>query len=120
MPMRGVRGATTTASDEREAILEATSELLAQLVEANGIRAEDLASAFFTATPDLTAAFPAEAARRLGWSEVPLMGAKEQAVAGAPERCIRVLLHWNTATPQAEVRHAYLRGAERLRADLAR
>ncbi len=117
MPCRGVRGATTTEANTAAAILAATAELLARIVEANGLAAEDLASAFFTVTPDLDAAFPAQAARQIGWAQVPLLDAREIPVPGSLPRCVRVLLHWNTGRSQAEVRHVYLRGAAGLRPD---
>jgi chorismate mutase len=112
---RGVRGATTASANTPEAILEATRELLVTLIEGNGLRPEDVASVFFTTTPDLNAAFPARAARDLGWLDVALLGAQEMEVPGAPPRCIRVLIHWNTSLPQAAIRHAYLRDAASLR-----
>lgn len=118
MVCRGVRGATTVDANTAEAILEATRELLTRIVEANGIAVEDVASAFFTVTGDLTAAFPAQAARQLGWRHVALLDAQEMPVPGSLPRCIRVLIHWNTSVPQAEVRHVYLRGAATLRPDL--
>ena len=119
MPVRGVRGATTVAVDEEEAVLSATSELLGALLKANpGMQAEDIASAWFTATSDLHAAFPARAARELGWTETALMCAQEMQVRGGLERCIRVLLHWNTDLRQGDVRHVYLHEARRLRPDL--
>ncbi len=116
---RGVRGATTAASNTPESIAEATRDLLMQLVEANGIDPADVASAIFTTSPDLTAAYPAAAARALGWGDVPLLCAAEIPVPGGLERAVRVLIHWNTTVPQAEIRHIYVRGAERLRPDLA-
>lgn len=114
---RGVRGATTVDANTSEAILHATRELLEQLVAANGIAVEDIASAFFTATPDLNACFPAQAARQLGWTEVALMGAQEMDVPGAVSMCLRVLIHWNTPKPQSAIQHVYLRGAVALRPD---
>jgi chorismate mutase len=119
MVCRGIRGATTVETDSPEAILTATRELLAQIVEANDVASEDIASALFTVTPDLKSAFPAEAARDLGWQQVPLLDAQEISVPGSLPRCIRVLVHWNTVKPQAEIRHVYLRGAASLRSDLA-
>lgn len=113
---RGVRGATFVPEDSAEAILSATRELLAAIVSANGIATEDIASAFFTTTPDLRSAFPARAARELGWSDVPLLGASEMDKAGAPPRVIRVLLHWNTSRRQDEIVHVYLRGSDSMRA----
>lgn len=117
--MRGVRGATTVDRNEAAHVRERTGELLRALVERNGIRPEDVASAIFTVTPDLDTDFPAHAARALaGWESVPLLCAQEIPVPGAVPRCVRVLLHWNTERPQREVRHAYLHGAGTLRPDL--
>jgi prephenate dehydratase len=118
MPCRGIRGATTAAENTPAAILEATQELLQALIAANSVQPEDVASAVFTATPDLSATFPARAARELGWNHVPLLGAVEMDSPGAPPRCIRVLVHWNTDHPVYDIRHVYLRGAEKLRPDL--
>lgn len=115
---RGVRGATTVDRNEREAILAATRELLAALVEANQLAAHDLTSAIFSATPDLDAAFPAAAASQLGWNQVALLDVQEIPVPGSLARCIRVLLHWNTDKPASEVVHVYLREARALRPDL--
>lgn len=119
MPCRGVRGATTVELNEREAILTATQQLLALLIRHNGIAKEDVASATFTVTRDLDAEFPALAARQLGWLDVPLLCGYEISVPGSLDKCIRVLLHWNTDKPQGEIHHVYARGAERLRPDLA-
>lgn len=112
---RGVRGATLARENSREAIHEAIRELVAAIVEANSIHVDDLASATFTTTPDLNAAFPAEAVRHMGWEYVPMLGAVEMAKDGAPERCIRVLLHWNTTRGPREIKHIYLKGTESLR-----
>ena len=119
MPCRGVRGATTVETDSADEILAATRELLLHLVIANGIEVEDVASALFTVTPDLTAAFPAQAARQLGWQHVALLDAQEIPVPGSVPHCIRVLLHWNTDKTQAAICHVYLRGAAALRPDLS-
>lgn len=116
---RGVRGATTADANTETAILEATRDLLARMVALNGIDPADVASAYFTATIDLDAAFPAKAARDLGWVDWALMCGPEMNVLGQPDRCIRVLIHWNTALPQSEIQHVYVRGAERLRPDRA-
>lgn len=118
MPVRGIRGATTATENAPKAILEATQELLATLVAANGIQPEDLASATFTVTPDLDAVFPARAAREMGWHHVPLLTAMEIASPEGLPRTIRVLLHWNTDRPPYDVRHIYLRDAVTLRPDL--
>jgi chorismate mutase len=113
--MRGIRGATTVDANDRDQILARTTELLSTIVELNAIEPEDLASAWFTVTPDLDAEFPAFAARELGWTDVPLICGQEIAVPGALAKCIRVLIHWNTDRTQAQVRHAFLHGARTLR-----
>src|ERR671925_1032616 len=98
--LRGLRGATTAAANTREAILNASAELLRALQEANGFEPADVESAIFTSSPDLTAEYPARAARRLGWTDVPLLGSAEVAVPTGLKRCIRVLLHFYTSKPQ--------------------
>ena len=114
--VRGIRGATTVENDTREAILDATEELLREIVSANDVDPDDLAAAIFTVTPDLTAAFPAEVARvRLQWTEGAFLSATEIPVPDAPSRCIRVLLLINTEKSAKEMRHVYLRGAQALR-----
>ena len=116
MPTRGVRGATTVSSNDAAAITERTLELLRVLIDSNGLRPEELASATFSLTADLDADFPALAARELpGWEEVPLLCVREIPVPGSLGHCVRVLLHWNTERAQREVRHAFLRGARELR-----
>ena len=117
--LRGLRGATTAAANTSAAILEATEDLLRALQTANGFQPEDIESAIFTSSPDLTAEYPARAARRLGWHDVPLLGASEVAVPGGLPRCIRVLLHFHTATPPRELKHMYLREAAKLRPERA-
>lgn len=116
---RGIRGATTCEENTRAAILEATRDLLEQLIAANDLRHEDIASAIFSATPDLNAEFPAVAARHLGWLDTALICTHEMAVPGALARCIRVLLHWNTERTAHEVVHVYIRGAVNLRPERA-
>jgi len=118
MMVRGVRGATTCAANDAADMLAATADMVEALVAANGIAAEDVAAAIFSFTPDLDAAFPARAARELGWSAVPLMCTREIPVPGALQRCIRVLVLWNTAKAQDEIIHVYLREAKSLRPDL--
>src|SRR5690606_8104274 len=119
MMMRGVRGAITVDEDSAEAIWQGTRELLAALIEANGIEEEYVASVIFTTTPDLTAAFPAKAARDMGWTQTALMGMQEMDVPGGLQRCIRVLIHWNTTKGIDELQHIFLRGAVVLRPDLS-
>jgi len=118
MYTRGVRGATTVAANDAESILSATQELLEEMVSANSIRVEEIAAVLFTSTDDLNAAFPAEAARRLGWHQVPLLDSREIPVPGSLPRCIRVLLLWNTDVGQSAIVHVYQRQARELRADL--
>jgi chorismate mutase len=119
MPVRGVRGATVVEEDTPEAILDAARELLRAILEANPqMQAVDIASALFTVSDDLSAAYPAQAARQIGWELVPLMCAREIPVPGGLPRCIRVLLHWNTKLPQSSVHHVYLGAAMKLRPDL--
>jgi len=120
MMVRGIRGATTVPENEAGAILAATRTLLEEIVAANGLRPEDLAAAYFTMTPDLDAAFPAAAARAMGWQQVPLLDACEIAVPGSLARCIRALLLWNTERGQGEIVHVYQAEASALRPDLAR
>jgi len=115
MATRGIRGATTVERNDREQILAATRELLEVLVRLNGLRPDDVAYVWFTVTPDLDAEFPAFAAREIGWTEVPLMCGREIPVPGALSGCIRVLIDWNTAKSQREIRHAFLRRARELR-----
>jgi chorismate mutase len=118
--MRAVRGAIQVDRDERELILEAVAELVTAVLERNALRPDQLVSVIFTATPDLTAEFPAYAARRLGLTDVPLLCATEIAVPGAMPRVIRLLAHVDTDTPRQSVHHVYLRGAANLRTDLPR
>lgn len=119
MPTRGIRGATTVAENEAETILQATRELLEAIVKENdSMKPEDIGSAIFTVTEDLTATFPAQAAREMGWSMVPMMCAREIPVPDSLSKVIRVLVHWNTETPQSQIRHVYLRDAVKLRPDL--
>jgi len=116
---RGIRGATTAASNTAEDILEATQELVTALIDLNEISSEDIASAIFTTTTDLTAMFPAMAARSFGWTDVPMMCAHEMAVPGALTRAVRVLVHVNTTRTPDEIRHVYLKDARQLRPEWA-
>jgi chorismate mutase len=122
VPVRGIRGATTADSNTAEAIVEATQELLEELVKLNELDAEEVAFCHLTTTPDLNAEFPALGARRLGWVDVPLLCGHDMNVPlpnpRAVPRCIRILLLYNTPKRQAEMRHAYLRGAAAIKADL--
>jgi chorismate mutase len=118
MTVRGIRGAISVDVNGAEPIVAATRELLERIVAANGLATEDVASVIFTATSELDAAYPARAAREMGWVHVPLLCMQEMAVVGSLPRCIRVLVLWNTDRPAAQVRHVYLRRARALRPDL--
>jgi chorismate mutase len=118
MAVRAVRGAIQVGADTREDILGGTAELVTAVLDRNGLAADDIISIVFTATPDLTAEFPAYAARLLGLNDVPLLCACEIAVPGALPRTLRLLAHVETGRSRAEVRHVYLRGAAALRTDL--
>ena len=118
MAVRAVRGAIQVDADDRDQILDATSELLKEVLERNHIDPEDLISVVFTATPDLTAEFPAYAARQMGITDVPLLCAREIDVPGAMPRVLRLLAHVETALTRHDLRHVYLRGAAALRTDL--
>ena len=119
MACRGVRGATTVESNSRDEILEETRKLLALMIRFNDIQQEDVGSAVFTVTTDLNAEFPALAARQLGWLDVPLLCSYEIEVPGALQRCVRVLIYWNTDTTQHDVVHVYHKNAQQLRPDLS-
>lgn len=116
--VRALRGATTVAEDTETQITERVQELLADLLERNGLVHEDVISVIFTATADIVSMFPATAARGIGFGAVPLLCASEIPVPGSMPRCIRVLLHVATDRPKADLRHVYLHGAQVLRDDL--
>ncbi len=118
MPIRALRGAIQVDADDRDLILAAVAELVQAVVDRNGLTTDDLVSLVFTATPDLTAEFPAYAARRAGLTDVPMLSATEIDVPGAMPRVVRVLAHVETSRTRAELRHVYLRGAATLRTDL--
>jgi chorismate mutase len=117
---RGVRGAITVDENSRESILQRTRQLLALMIRRNEIAADDVASAIFSVTPDLTAEFPALAARQLGWFDVPLLCTNEIAVPDSLPRCVRILVNWNTQRTQKDIVHIYLREAIALRPDLSK
>jgi chorismate mutase len=116
--VRAVRGAIQIDADERDAILEGTSQLVTEVLHRNNIDPAELISIVFTATPDLTAEFPAYAARLLGLVDVPLLCTTEIAVPGAMPRVLRLLAHVETTARREDIRHVYLRGAAALRTDL--
>jgi chorismate mutase len=118
MRVRAARGAIVVATDDAATLLDATARLLSAVLDRNDVATEDLVSILFTATEDLRAAFPAEAARRMGLGLVPLMCAREISVDGAMPRVVRVLVHFHSERALGEVAHVYLDGAESLRDDL--
>src|SRR5918996_4327225 len=118
--VRALRGATTVDVDEAEHLFERVIALLEALFERNGLHHDDLISVLFTATGDVHSAFPAEAARKFGLGDVPLICARELGVDGGTPRCVRVMLHVNTDLPRSELHHVYLEGARNLRDDLPR
>ncbi len=120
MAVRAVRGATQVDRDDREEVLDATTELLQAVLSKNDLQADDLISVIFTATPDICSEFPAYAARQMGITDVPLLCASEIDVPGAMPRVLRLLAHVETERSRGEVRHVYLRGAAALRTDLPR
>lgn len=120
MATRAVRGAVQVEANERDFILAAATELITAVLERNSLSVDDLISAIFTATSDLTAEFPAYAARQLGITDVPLLCAREIEVPGALPRVLRLLLHCETSLSRSEIRHVYLGGAAALRTDLPR
>ncbi|MEC7880787.1 MAG: chorismate mutase [Chloroflexota bacterium] len=113
--VRGIRGATTIESNKSELIKDATKELLEKMVLDNNISTDDIAAVFFTTTPDISDEFPAVAAREMGWDTVPLICGHEMSVPHGLEKCIRILIMWNTEVKQKEIRHPYLRNAKSLR-----
>jgi chorismate mutase len=117
--MRAVRGATTVERDDADLVVSATRELLTALAERNAIAHDQVISAIFTVTPDITSEFPARAARELGWVDVPLLCAMEIPTTRGLTHCIRVLLHIETELPRSALRHVYLRDARELRPDLS-
>jgi chorismate mutase len=122
MPVRGIRGATTAAENTAESITEATEDLLRELVRINDLEVAEICFCYFTTTYDLTAEYPAYAARKLGWLDVPLLCGHDMRVQlpnprGVP-MCVRVLLLYNTPLPQKAMRFAYIRGADAIKADL--
>jgi chorismate mutase len=117
--VRAVRGAIQVAADDRAEILAGTAELVTEVMTRNELSTDDVISVIFTATSDLTAEFPALAARKLGFQEVPLLCAAEIGVPGAMPRVVRLMMHIETGKPRAEIQHVYLRGAAALRLDIA-
>jgi chorismate mutase len=117
--IRAIRGAVQVDANERDAILEGTADLVSQVMSRNDLTTDDVISVLFTATPDLTAEFPALAARKTGFHDVPLICAAEIPVPGAMPRVIRLMMHVETDRPRSAIQHVYLRGAAALRLDIA-
>jgi chorismate mutase len=118
--VRAVRGATQLEVDAREHMLERVAEMVTDVMTSNGLEVDDFISVIFTATTDLVSEFPAYAARRLGFGEIPLLCARELEIDGAMPRVVRMLAHVETDLPRADITHVYLHGAARLRRDLTR
>lgn len=119
MTVSAVRGAVQVDANERAAILAGTTELVTEVMARNSLVTDDVISVLFTATRDLTAEFPALAARKIGFQDVPLLCASEIDVPGSMPRVVRLLMHVETARPRSELQHVYLRGAGALRLDIA-
>jgi len=119
MTVRAIRGAVQIEADERDAIIQGTAELVTQVMARNELSTDDVISVLFTATPDLTAEFPALAVRKIGFHDVPLICAAEIAVPGAMPRVVRLMVHVQTDRPRSAIQHVYLRGAAALRLDIA-
>lgn len=118
MAVRAVRGATTANLNEKEEIIEATKELLSEIIERNGIDIEDMIDITFTVTPDLTKAFPALSVRKMGITDVPLIDMLAPGIEGALPKCIRTIIRFNTEKKNSQMHPVYLRGAKVLRPDI--
>jgi chorismate mutase len=117
--VRAVRGAVQVGGNDRDEVLAGTAELVSEVMNRNEFSPDDVISVIFTATPDLTAEFPALAARKIGFQEVPLLCASEISVPGAMPHVVRVMMHVETSKPRSALQHVYLRGAAALRLDIA-
>lgn len=120
MAVRAIRGATQLEEDVRDHMLERVAEMVTDVMSANGLEVDDFISVVFTATSDLVSEFPAYAARRLGFGEVPLLCARELEIEGSMPRVVRMMAHVETDRPRADITHVYLHGAAALRSDLTR
>ena len=118
--MRAVRGATQLETDDRDHMLERVAEMVTDVMASNDLSVDDFISIIFTSTSDLVSEFPAYAARRLGFSDVPLICTRELDVVGAMPRVVRMMAHIETDLSRSEITHVYLHGAAHLRRDLAR
>ena len=120
MAVRAVRGATQLEQDTREHMLDRVAELVTDVMDANDLEVDDFISIIFTATSDLVSEFPAYAARQLGFSDVPLVCARELEIEGSMPRVVRLMAHVETDLPRADITHVYLHGAANLSRDLSR
>ncbi len=120
MAVRAVRGATQLDSDDREHMLDRVAEMVNDVMTSNGLEVDDFISIIFTSTADLVSEFPAYAARRLGFTDVPLICAKELEIQGSMPRVVRMMAHIETDLPRSDITHSYLHGAAALRRDLKR
>jgi chorismate mutase len=118
--VRAVRGATQLDSDDREHMLDRVAEMVNDVMTSNGLEVDDFISIIFTSTADLVSEFPAYAARRLGFTDVPLICAKELEIEGSMPRVVRMMAHIETDLPRSDITHSYLHGAAALRRDLKR
>ena len=118
--MRALRGATTLDADTTEQMRDRVQALLAEMLDRNEVKQEDIISIVLTATEDIASMFPATAARELGLDDVPLLGARELTIDGAPARCVRILMHLTTDRARNELQHVFLHGATTVRDDLRR
>ena len=119
MTVRAIRGAVQIEANGRDQILDGTTELVSEVMSRNDLTTDDVISVLFTMTPDLTAEFPALAARKLGFHDVPLICSTEIPVPGAMPRVVRLMAHVDTSLPRSAIQHVYLRGAAALRLDIA-
>lgn len=119
MTVHAIRGATQVEADDRYLVLEATTGLITEVMRRNDLTTDDVISVIFTTTPDLTADFPAVAARKAGFHDVPLLCASEIDVPGALRRIVRLMAHVDLDRPRCGIEHVYLRGATALRLDRA-
>jgi chorismate mutase len=120
MAVRAIRGATQLENDVREHMLDRVAEMVQDVIDSNGLSVDDFISILFTATSDLVSESPAYAARKLGFTDVPLICARELEVEGSMPRVVRMLAHVETDLPRDQITHVYLHGAASLRRDLSR
>ena len=120
MLQRGIRGAITIEENTIEAVHSATVELISEIMDKNNFDAEDICSVIFTLTDDIDCVYPAKIAREVftDWKYVPMVCFNEMKIKGSLQKCLRILITINTELAQNEIKHVYLKGAEKLRTDL--